>query len=124
MWGPDQGRDGLHIFLLHAGCLQDLPSQLGQGMNRQIALIGQADEAILVIVRLGLGLEGCEPDFADSGSFVGCQLVLSAGLESGQDKELELFFGGDENTVGQTGWIGSTWAGQITALGNGNTVGI
>ncbi len=66
-------------------------------------LVCETDEAIFGVIRHDFRLEGGEPDLTDSRALVSRQLVLAARLESGQDKELELFLGSNENAVRQIG---------------------
>ena len=97
--GPDVGGDALNVLAPHAGRLEDLTPEVRQRVNGEVAEVGEADEAVFRVVRLGLGLEVGEPHFPDAGSLVSCQFVLPARLQRWQDKQLELLLGGDEHPV-------------------------
>ena len=50
----NQGCDSDHIFFLDAGGLDDLTTQVRQGVNGQVALVCQAGETVLGISTVGL----------------------------------------------------------------------
>ncbi len=87
-------------------------------------LVCETDEAILGVIRLHFRLEGGESDLSDPRALVGGQLVLAARLESGQDKELELVLGSNENAMWQIGRFGRAARRQVSSVRNRDTVSV